>query len=569
MHLPQLIIDLGHILGTAALVGILFKYLKQPMILGFLLAGFLLGPHIGLTPTVKDTVNIKIWAEIGVIFLLFSIGLEFSIKKLKSIGSRALTTGLVEVHVMLGLGFLSGKMLGWSNVESLFLGSIMSISSTAIAIKSFEEFNIKNREFAPLVIGVLIVEDVFTVLLMVALPTLSITNSLSGIELLSSISKLIFFVALCFVIGIFILPIFLKKIRHILTDELTFILCLGLCLLLVFISNESGYSSALGALVMGSILADTKEGKKAVIMIRPVKELFAAVFFVSVGMLIDPKYIFQNWGIVLIVSTLTFFGKFFANFFGALLSGSRFETALGTGISLAQVGEFSFIIASLGVSLDLINPEFYSLTVAVSLITAFMSPNLLKNFDSFYIFADKCVPQKLRETMKDYRFAVKWESNDQSTMSILFDAYAWKVFFNSVIIVALNLTFKKTLLPYLRNVVGYETWVTVLVAGIFLISASPFIWAITRSQASKKVTADVELNKRVENLKFGTNIIRLTYALGLLIFLNSQFSSLSKSDGIIVSFLTLFVTLLCHFSAPIYHRFEEQFYSNIDNQEEI
>lgn len=568
LHLPQLIIDLGYIMATAAIVAVLFRIIKQPMILGFLLSGFILGPHVGIMPTIQDTENIKIWAEIGVIFLLFSIGLEFSIKKLRSIGPKALVTGLMEVHIMLGLGFIIGKMLNWSNIDSLFLGGIISISSTAVVIKSFEELGIKGKEFASLVVGVLIVEDVFAVLLMVILPTLSITKSLDGVELFQSLSKLIFFIALCFVVGIFLIPILLKKIRNYLTDELVLILNLGLCLAMVLIASKSGFSPALGAFVMGSILADTREGRKAEHMIRPIKELFSAIFFVSVGMLIDPMYIFENWEIVLLMSAVTVIGKIFGNTLGSLLAGSRFETAVGTGLSLAQIGEFSFIIASLGVSLNVINPGFYSLAIAVSAISSFVSSNLMKNHEKIFSSSFDLMPSKLRETIKSYRFAVKWENDKQTTIGLLIEAYAGKIFFNSVVIVGLNLIYKKTLLPYLRNSVGYETWVTVLVAGLFLITASPFLWAITSSGPIKRIQDDEKLKVRLESLRFGTNTIRLTFALALLLFLNGQFSSLSKSDGVIVSLLTFFVTLLCHFAAPIYQRFEEQFLSHLDNQEE-
>lgn len=567
-HLPQLIIDLSYILATAAVVAVFFKMIKQPIILGYLLSGLMLGPHVGIMPTVRDVTNISIWAEIGVIFVLFSIGLEFSFKKLANIGSRALTTGLMEVHLMLALGFLLGKMFGWNNVNSLFLGGILSISSTAVVIKSFEELGIKGKDFAPLVVGVLIVEDIFAVLLMVILPTLAITKSLSGIDLIMSISKLIFFITLCFIVGLLIIPWFLKKVRPSLSDELTLILCLGLCFAMVLIAAETGFSPALGAFVMGSILADTKEGKKVEHRVKPIKELFSAIFFVSVGMLIDPVFMFENWFIIAVICVVTVVGKISGNILGSLLAGTRLETAIGTGFSLAQIGEFSFIIATLGISLGIIDKGLYSIAVAVSVVTTYFTPILIKNIDRFYSFLLNILPENTRVLMKDYRFAIKWQ-NDESAFSLLISAYASKIFFNSVVIVALNLILRKTLLIYLRTQFGYQTWITVLVAALFLIISSPFLWAITHSLPSLLKQQDQVLMAKLEQLKFGSKTIRFLFGLTLIMFLSSQFSSLSSTDGFIVALLTLLITFLCHFSAPLYHRFEQHFFSQLDENEEI
>ena len=502
------------------------------------------------------------------IFVLFSIGLEFSFKKLANIGSKALTTGLMEVHLMLGLGFILGKIFGWSTVNAIFLGGILSISSTAVVIKSFEELNIKGKDFAPLVVGVLIVEDVFAVLLMVVLPTISITKSLSGLDLIMSISKLIFFITLCFIIGLLIVPWFLKKVRNSLSDELTLILCLGLCFVMVLIAAETGFSPALGAFVMGSILADTKEGRKVEHRVKPIKELFSAIFFVSVGMLIDPMFMLNNWSIIAIVCIVTILGKITGNILGSLLAGTRLETAIGTGFSLAQIGEFSFIIATLGISLGIIDKGLYSIAVAVSVVTTFITPILIKNIEPFYSFLLGRLPEQTRELMKDYRFAMKWQ-NGESTFGLLFSAYAGKIFFNSVVIVALNLTLRKTALIYLRNEFGYQVWITVLVAAAFLILSSPFLWAITHSLPSQEKQQDQVLMDKLEQLKFGSKTIRFLFGLTLVMVLSGQFSSLSNTDGFIVALLTILITFLCHFSAPLYNKFEQHFFSQLDENEEI
>ena len=328
IHLPALIQDLGIILIVAAIVTLLCKKLKQPVVLGYLIAGFLVGPHIPFIPTVTDTESIKVWAEIGVIFLLFGLGLEFSFKKLAKVGKSASITGIVEIVFMLGAGYLTGKILGWSTMDSLFLGGILSISSTTIIVRAFDELGMKGRNFAGLVFGVLIVEDLIAILLLVILSSLAVTASMSGGDLLSSSVRLGFFMALWFLLGIYILPVFLKKIQIFLSDETMLIVSIGLCLMMVIVATHAGFSPALGAFVMGSLLAETREGHRIEHLLIPVRDLFAAVFFVSVGMMIDPKILSEYFGIIVLMTVITILGKLISTTLGALASGRSLKNSV-------------------------------------------------------------------------------------------------------------------------------------------------------------------------------------------------------------------------------------------------
>ncbi|MFP5459830.1 MAG: cation:proton antiporter, partial [Bacteriovoracia bacterium] len=354
-HLPGLIQDLGFILMTAAAVTLLCKFLKQPVVLGYLIAGFLVGPHVPWVPTITDMESIKVWAEIGVIFLLFSLGLEFSFKKLVKVGGASSITALFEIVFMLVAGFFTGQIIGWSRMDSLFLGGILSISSTTIIVRAFEELGLKKKGFTNLVFGVLIVEDLAAILLLVLLSTVAATQTLSGTALLNSSVQLVFFLVTWFLLGIYLLPGLLNRIKPWLSNETMLIVSLGLCLMMVLVATRVGFSPALGAFVMGSLLAETREGHRIEEILVPVRDLFAAIVFVSVGMLIDPRILVEHGGVILVLTVVTIIGKFLSSATGALVSGQSLKTSVQAGMSLAQIGEFSFIIATLGMTLGVTN----------------------------------------------------------------------------------------------------------------------------------------------------------------------------------------------------------------------
>ena len=368
-HLPALVTDLALILVMAGIITLLFKKMKQPLVLGYIVVGIIAGPYIDLLPSVSDKTGISTWADIGVIFLLFALGLEFNIKKLVNVGASAFITAFTEVISMLTIGFIFGKIVGWGNVESLFLGGMLSMSSTTIIIKAFDDLNVKGQKFAGLVFGTLVVEDIVAILMMVLLPTIAVSQQFDGMEMIESFFKLGFFMVLWFLVGIFILPSFFKRIRNLITDEMLLIISLGLCLGMVVFAVSVGFSAALGAFMMGSILSETIEGARIEHLIKGLKDFFGAVFFVSVGMLVDPNILLEHWGTILLITLVVLVFKPIFSGMGVLLSGQNLKIAVQSGMSLAQIGEFAFIIASVGVSMNVISPQIYPIIVAVSVIT--------------------------------------------------------------------------------------------------------------------------------------------------------------------------------------------------------
>lgn len=401
-QIPTLISDLAVILISAGLVTLLFKKLKQPVVLGYIVAGILAGPSIEQIPTVTDVESIRIWADIGVIFLLFALGLDFSFKKLMKVGGTAVIGAITVVIGMMTFGYSIGLLLGWGHMNSIFLGGMLSMSSTTIIFKAFDDLGLRNQRFAGVVFGILVVEDLFAVLLMVLLSTLAVSKHVEGMELLNSVVKLGVFLLFCFVIGIYLIPSFLKKAKKLLNDETLLIVSLGLCLGMVMIATKAGFSSALGAFVMGSILAETIEAEHIDHLIKPVKDLFGAIFFVSVGMLIDPALLWQYKIPILILTVVVIAGQIIFASFGVLLSGQSLKVSIQSGFSLAQIGEFAFIIASLGLTLGVTSNFLYPIVVAVSVITTFFTPYMIRVAEPAFRIADRIIPVSWRKFIERY-----------------------------------------------------------------------------------------------------------------------------------------------------------------------
>ena len=364
-EIAPLISDLAVILIAAGIITLVFKWLKQPVVLGYIVAGIIAGPAVPYIPTVSDPANIKIWADIGVIFLLFAMGLEFSFKKLMTVGGTAVIASITIVSGMMFLGYAAGNALGFSHISSIFLGGMLSMSSTAIVFKAFDDMGLRGQKFTGVVLGVLVVEDLVAVVLMVLLSTLAVSQQVEGMEMLKSILKLGAFLIFWSLLGIYLIPSFLKKVKPFLNDETLLIIALGFCLGMVMIATKAGFSSALGAFVMGSLLAETIEAEKIEKLVKPVKDLFAAIFFVSVGMMIQPDLLIEYLIPICILTILVIVGQVFFGSLGILLSGQSLKIALQSGFSLTQVGEFAFIIASLGVSLKVTDDYLYPVIVAV------------------------------------------------------------------------------------------------------------------------------------------------------------------------------------------------------------
>lgn len=390
----NLVTELAIILIAAAVFTIISKALKQPSILGYIVAGFIVGPYLGLFPQFS-TEEIHEWSELGIIFLLFGLGLEFSFKKLVKIGSSAFITSAVKCIGMFAVGYLAGGLMGWSTMECIFLGGMLGMSSTTIIIKAYDDLGMKNRPYSPLIFGSLVFEDLIAVLLLVLLSTIAATGKVSGQEMLSSIVKLLFFLILWFLVGIYAIPLLLRKARRFLNDEITLLVSIGLCFLMVVLANLAGFSSALGAFVMGSILAETVESKDIRRVTDNIKDLFGAIFFVSVGMMLDPSVVAKYWLTILIITAVTMIGILVFSTLGAILAGKGLDTAVHAGFSLAQLGEFAFIIAGLGCSLGVLRDDIYPVIIAVSVLTTFTTPYMIKLGDPVSLWLYRVLPQSI------------------------------------------------------------------------------------------------------------------------------------------------------------------------------
>lgn len=554
MHLPELIQDLGFILITAAVVTLIFKKLNQPVVLGYLIAGFLVSSHVTFLPTVKDMASIKIWAEIGVIVLLFGLGLEFSFKKLAQTGRTATITALFEVIFMLLIGFIFGQIMGWNQIDSLYLGGILSISSTTIIIRAFDELGLKGQKFVSLVFGVLIVEDIVAILLLVLLTTVAITRELSGQELITSSFRLGFFLILWFIVGIYMLPTLMRKIKAYLNNETTLIISLGLCLAMVSIATYAGFSPALGAFVMGSILAETNEGPRIEKLIHPIKDLFAAVFFVSVGMMINPSILSEYWWQIFLITVITIIGKVLSTTIGALLSGVKFRDSVQAGMSLAQIGEFSFIIATLGLTLKVTSDFLYPVAVSVSAITTFATPYLIRSSDKLQGLLQKKLPERFLTRLEKYQSAFLAEQTESGLVKILWRAYGWKTLINGVLVFAIV-----SVGEYLKLRLGnYAAF------ALTCLFAFPFFWAMCFSKPSKFLTETelIRLHRLDVGIFMARNLLGFMYAL----YLVSSFTALNSTSGLISLIILTLLVFLGGLTQNIYQRFETKFINNLVNE---
>lgn len=452
-ELPGIVKDLALILISAGIITYIFKIIKQPAVLGYILAGFILSPYFPWYFSVQDHHSIEVWSEIGVIFLLFALGLEFSFKKLVNVGASAFLTATSVLITMFSLGFLVGKLLGWGDMDCLFLASMLPMSSTSIIIKLFDDNNLKNHKFASIVFGTLVVEDLFAVLMMVLLSTIAVSKSVSGEELIFCIAKLLFFLVLWFVVGIYLLPSFFKHARKWLNDENLLVISIGLCLLMVILATGVGFSSALGAFVMGSILAETVEGAHIEKLIKSIKDLFGAVFFVSVGMMVDPHIIVEYIVPILVISLVVVIFQPLSSGFGVLMSGQNLKTAIQAGFSLSQVGEFAFILATLGISLNVISPEIYPIIVSVSILTTLISSYMIKWAVPFYDLIYPKIPVNVRTFLDEFSISSS-SLNTDNNWTKLRNRTILRMVIYSVIIIAIILLFNLFLYPFIDKFTG-------------------------------------------------------------------------------------------------------------------
>jgi len=566
-NVEGLIRDLAFILILGAVTTLLFKWLKQPVVLGYIVAGFLASPNFEYLPSVTTAQNIDFWAQIGIVVLLFSLGLEFSFKKLVNAGGSAVVTALFIVCGMMGAGFAVGHFLGFSNINSLFLGGMLSMSSTTIIIKAFTDLNLRHKKFASLVFAVLIVEDLFAVLMMVLLSSIAINNSVEGGEMLYSISKLLFFLIIWFVVGVFVLPTMLNWQRKHLNSETLLIVSMGLCLGMAVFSVACGFSLALGAFVMGSILAGTSFAERIERVTMSVKDLFGSVFFISVGMMVEPHIIAQYWAPILLLSVVVIVGMIFFGTFGMLLTGQSLRVAIESGFSLTQIGEFAFIIASLGMSLGVLDTQIYPIVVAVSVITTFTTPYFIRMADPAYRFVESHLPGRLHFLIDRYSIsATTSESATSILWRSLFKRYLWRVVLYSIVLIALSIICLNYLQPFMMGV--FPLWGKFFTMVISLLVMSPFLMALTYP-ASKKTERErlIAANARFDVPLVIMTLVRLLIAMVIIVYLLSSIYSMRVGWTLGIA---LFVILLFSFSKNVrrrLNRIESRFLDNLNERE--
>lgn len=477
-HSQGLITDLAWILLLGAIVTLLFKKLKQPVVLGYILAGFLASPKFVYLPSISNLANIDFWAELGIVVLMFSLGLEFSFKKLMNSGSSAVITALIIITGMTMAGFGVGFLLNFNPINCIFLGGMISMSSTTIILKSLTDLGMRQKKFATLVLSVLIIEDLFAVLMLVLLSSLAMGN-VEGMELLLSVGKLLFFLIIWFLVGVYIIPSLLNKLRVYLNNETLLVVSMGLCFSMAVFSVLCGFSMELGAFVMGSILAGTMAAERIEHVVQPVKDLFGSVFFISVGMMVDPGVLVTYWSEILLLAVVVIVGMIIFGTLGMLVTGQSLKVAMESGFTLTQIGEFSFIIASLGMSLGVLDASLYPIIVAVSVITIFTTPYFIKMAAPAYDFVAPRLPKALHFLIERYSKQTSDASETKRLWHEILSRYLWRIVLYSVILLAIILVSRQFVFPFCDGLFG--EWGRLIATCATLAAMSPFLAALSFS----------------------------------------------------------------------------------------
>lgn len=540
-HLPTLIADLALILLCAGVMTLLFKKLKQPLVLGYVVAGFLTSPHMTFMPSVMDTANIQTWADIGVIFLLFALGLEFSFKKIVKVGGTAVIAACTIIFCMLLLGIGVGISFGWQRMDSLFLGGMIAMSSTTIIYKAFDDMGLRRKKFTGLVLSILILEDILAIVLMVVLSTMAVSNNFEGADMLESIAKLLFFLILWFVIGIYLIPEFLKRCRKLMSEETLLIVSLALCFGMVVMAAHTGFSAAFGAFIMGSILAETIEAESIERLVKPVKDLFGAIFFVSVGMMVNPAMIVEYALPILVITLAVILGQACFGTFGVILAGQPLKTAMQCGFSLTQIGEFAFIIASLGVSLHVTSDFLYPIVVAVSVITTFLTPYMIRAAEPASGFVERHLPRSWSRFLVRYSSGSQTVNHENMWRRLLFALARIIVVYSIVSISIIALSFRFIIPFFKENLPG--TWGSLLGAVFTILCISPFLRAImVKKNHSVEFMTLWEDNRVNRGPLVSTVVLRVVIAVLFVMFIIAGL--FKASIGLIIGVAVLTVVLM-------------------------
>lgn len=577
--LPKLFSDLALILMTAGVTTVVFKWLKQPVVLGYIIAGFLIGPKFPWFPVVQDTTSVETWSEIGMVFMLFGIGLEFSFKKLKKVGGSVGITAVTELVTMCVVGFLLGKLLGWSQMECIFLGAMLSISSTTIIAKAFEDMRLNREKFSGNVIGELVVEDLEAVLLMVILSTLAVSKTFDGVQLLSSMLKLVFFLVVWFLGGIFLVPTILRWTRKFMSEETLTVFSVGLCFMMVVLANLAGFSSALGAFIMGSILAETLEAEMIHKLTNPIKNLFGAIFFVSVGGMVDPQVLVDYWWQILVITMVLLLFKPLSNVVGRVLAGLGLKQAMQGGFCFCQIGEFSFIIASLGRNYGVIDDHLYPIIVSVSIITTFITPYAIKAALPSYHWVTKHFPKRWLDRWENKESGLQVKNGKQVTMgSFLARQIKNMVIYVAIIIAVTLISF--FLVSFIMRYVP-TPWNAAISAACCMILLSPFLWAMgfkhTLVKTTQKLMNKNHFNKMVILSVFILRSVVVLVASFIVLqhFFTAEFWSYMNIHAplfkwINFGFALIYVVMLRALSPAMkfYKRIEERFMDNLNKRQQ-
>lgn len=568
----NLVTQLAIILISAGVFTVISKALKQPLILGYIVAGFIVGPHLGLFPQFSPE-SVHEWSELGIIFLLFGLGLEFNFKKLLNVGSAAMIAAVTICIGMFLTGSFIGSLMKWSTMECMFLGGMMSMSSTTIIIKAYDDLGIKNKPYANLVFGLLVVEDLLAVLMMVLFSTLAVSKQFSGVEMLASLAKLVIFLVLCFLVGIFVIPTIFKKASKYLSDEILLLISVGLCFLMVVLANAAGFSSALGAFLMGSILSSTIEGERIEHITGNIKNLFGAIFFVSVGMMVQPAVITEYWSTILIITLAAMLGIMIFSTSGVLFAGKGLDTAVHVGFSLPQLGEFSFIIAGLGCSLGVLRDFIYPVIISVSVITTFTTPYMIKAADPASKWLHKVLPEKMIE-----RFGRRAKANanmsaaENKTWKTFVKQYLLRLGIYSMIIIVLLIGMAEYFPVLADKVFPYitGTWRTLMLVAAALVILSPFLYGLAVSRGTMRKTTD-ELIRKDPRSKFPLTVavfFRILLAAWFALCAIMTFVDMSLWLFLAVAVAIVIILFLARLYARSNSKLEARFFTNLKEKDE-
>ena len=545
-QLTPLISDLALILICAGIMTLIFKKLKQPLVLGYIVAGFICTPHFKFTPSVVDSASIHIWSEIGVIFLLFALGREFSFKKLMKVGGSAVISACTIIFCMILVGVFVGWTFGWNRMDCIYLGGMLAMSSTTIIYKAFDDMGLRQQRFAGLVLSILILEDILAIVLMVMLSTMAVSQNFEGGEMVYSILKLLFFLILWFVVGIYGIPLFLKRVRKLMSDETLLIVSLALCFGMVYLAALVGFSPAFGAFIMGSILSETIESEHIGKLVSPVKDLFGAIFFVSVGMMVDPAMIVEYKYQILVIVLAVLLGQTIFGTTGVLLSGQPLKTAMQCGFSLTQIGEFAFIIASLGVSLKVTSHFLYPIVVAVSVITTFLTPYMIRLAVPAYNVIDKYMPSRWRRLLDRYSSGAS-VANHSNNWKKLVIAIIRIVLIYAVLSIAVTALFLHFIVPLATDMLG-DLWGRILGAVLTITAIAPFLRAMimkkNRSEEFKSLWSDSRFNHAP---LISIILLRIVIAIGFIVFIIENLFRASAALMVGIAIIVVCAMILSRF----------------------